>query len=108
MDLARPVALAVDAADLRGEDEPDIGPARPGNIVGPEFLPEREEPGFRRLDLFVQLLEPSGMSEVSGADNADALELRPLPDAFRAHVLARCAGVAGVDVEVGDEMHGGL
>ena len=46
------------------------------------------------------------MGKVPGADHGDALELRPFPDAFGAHVFACSAGVVGVDVEVGDKTHG--
>jgi hypothetical protein len=46
------------------------------------------------------------MGEVARTDDPDALELRPLSDAFWRHVLAGCAGVAGMNVEIGEEMHG--
>ena len=106
MDLPGLSVLAVDAADLGGEDEVDVGLAGCGNIVGLEFFLEREQPVARGLELLCQLLEPPRMGEVAGADDRDALELRPFPDAFGRHVLARCAGVMGMDVEVGDETHG--
>jgi len=46
------------------------------------------------------------MSEVSGADHRDALELRPFPNAFRAHVRARRAGIMRMHMKVGNKTHG--
>jgi hypothetical protein len=46
------------------------------------------------------------MGEVAGADDRDALLLRSPPEPLGAHVLACCAGVLGMDVEVGKERHG--
>ena len=109
MDLAGPSAFAVDAADLGGEDEVDVGLAGGRNIFGLEFLLEPVTARCPAGSSFsLSSLSHPGMREVPCADDADAFELRPFPDAFGRHVLARCAGVVGVDVEVCDKTHGGL
>jgi len=91
MNLPRLSVLAVDAADLGGEDERDISLARPGNVVGRVLFHKSVQTIAGWGEFLLQLFDPLGMGKVSGTDNADALELCPFPDAFRAHIRAGCA-----------------
>jgi hypothetical protein len=53
------------------------------------------------------LLEPARVGDVAGADDLDALELGPFGQVLEGQVAAGGAREVGMDVEVGDEVHGG-
>ena len=111
VDLPGLVELLVDGRDLDRQHEPDRGapaPARRGQAlldVPLQVRTQAEQPRLRRHELVLQLRPPGRVREVAGADDADALLAGPDGQMFEIAVSAGCAGVLGVDVQVGVEPH---
>src|SRR5579875_352457 len=75
-----PLITSVDGGDLHGQHEADRLTAGAGNAA-PHLAfhlgPEPEEPRFGGDEALFQLIGPSGMREVAGADHGDALAQCP-------------------------------
>jgi hypothetical protein len=80
MYLSRFTVLAIDAAYLGGEEEKYIRSAGIRDAARGERPFEGKESGTCWFKLFIQFLEPSGMSEVAGGDHRNSFKLRPSPD----------------------------
>ncbi len=102
------VALLVDARDLGRKHEPHrtaAGRRDPRLGLAGQLRLQLQEPGLRRLQLFLQLVQPVGLDAVSGRHHADPLELRPQPEVLRRQVRRRGAGIFRMDVQVSDKSH---
>jgi hypothetical protein len=104
----KPVFL-VNIADFSGQNESDGVPAGFGNksVAGlrdPVF--EFKKAGFRRFKLFLDFGKPSGVCEVAGAHHGKTFDLGGDVKIFQIQVFGGGPGVFGVDVKVGDKVHG--
>ncbi len=98
----------VNAADLSGEHEPDRRRAGSWNPVRQGLLQfgfEPVEAGFSGLQFFLELAEPAGVGEVTGADHRDSLLLGPNEEVLRDKTLGSGARKMRMDVKVCDESH---
>ena len=106
MYFARAFMALINTADLGSQHEPDLGPAGCGNFGihrSRQLRLQTIETRLGRLEFLLKLGEPGGMREVSCSDNGNPLELRPAIETLRDHVFADGTGIAGMDVEIGDE-----
>jgi hypothetical protein len=91
VDLPGPLPALVDGGDLHRQQEADRGAAGRREPVGDRPLQlagQAEQPRLGRHQAFLQLLEPARMGEVAGADDADALALRPQCQVLQVAVAA--------------------
>ena len=83
--------LLVYSADLCSEHKPNLCLWR-GNAchrLYTELVLESIQPGFCRFQLVLELLEPCRVGEISGSNNVDALQFRPVLELLGHKVLAR-------------------
>ncbi|MCU0972529.1 MAG: hypothetical protein MUF80_00990 [Burkholderiales bacterium] len=108
VDLSGSSSPLVNAADLSGEHEPDRRRAGSWNPAGEGFLHfgfQLVEAVFSRLQFLLELAEPAGVGEVTGAQHRDSLFLGPDKQVFRHKALGSGTREVRMDVKVGDESH---
>ena len=108
VDFSDSVVPLVDGTYLRCQNKTTGG--GPGSRKGIEELGERtasefEESRFGRLQIFLQLLKPAGVSEVTGANDVNPLDCTPCRKAFQVARLTRRPGKGGMDMQVGYVAH---
>ena len=106
MHFARTFMALIDTTDLGRQHEPDLGPAGCGNFGihrSRQLRLQAIESRFGRFEFFLKFGEPGGMRKVSCSDNGNPLKLRPAIETLRDHVPADGSGIAGMNVEIGDE-----
>ena len=107
MHLSDLFVLLVDVADLAREDEPHLAAARGRNLLlrfPREILAKPKEAFFGRHQLLADLLHPSRVGEVPGSEDRDALLEGGGVQGLEREVAARGAGIAGVDMKIGNEL----
>ena len=106
--LAHGVVAFVDVADLAAEDEAHLTPTRRGHLFTHscgKLVFEAEETVLGGFEFGAHLLQPAGVGHIPCGEEVDPLDLRPLPQMLEGQVLARGAGIVGVDVEIGGDEH---
>ena len=66
-----------------------------------------EQPPFASFQLVLKLGEVERVGEVAGAEQVHPFDPRPFGESGDLHLLAAGAAVAGVNMQVGDDAHGG-
>ena len=103
--LPDPAVFLINGADLPGDGEIGAALLAVGAVGQAELRAEAVEAVSGGDQLFLELLAPGGVGEVSGAQDGNALAAGPEVQGFGGAVPAGGPGVAGVDVQVG-EKHG--
>lgn len=101
VNLAGAVVSLVDGGDLAAEHEANrLAAQRRGQAVLDAFA-QAVKAGLGFLEAFLQMRQPGGVGDVTGAQQADALAASPIGQVGQLQIPAACPGVLGVNVQIG-------
>src|SRR4029453_246603 len=108
--FTRAAMLLIDRADLHREQKAYLVATGGWQLLLDSLSPwvfEAVQTFLGRLQFLLQLGGPGWVCEITCAHDSNALERRPFVEIFEIQLTARGPGIARMDVEIGDKLHGG-